>query len=158
MKTRITLIILLICGQLSAKPNIEQLAGITVGKPIEAPLLAKIRKGDPRNQHSNAMYMLEKVPEFKKIANCDVSLFVVAMNGGNVASMEIRFKAGKGNRSSVFAWVKEELNIAPEEFEDGRLIYTEKRNNGYTRSLSLGSYTVGMEDREYVVSISEQKN
>lgn len=156
MRPLILIIALLFCGQLSAEPVIEQLAGFTLGKSVDQALKRRAQQADPRNKLPDLL-LLNNLPDYRRIAGCDVTLFSVNTEDGNISSIQITFKAPKGNRRSVFAWVKQETGVDPEPFEDGRLIYTKRIAKDQVRTLTLGSYVVGKEDLEYTVTISEQK-
>lgn len=157
MKKILLFAFLCIFSQLYAKPKIDALAGISIGKPLDPEIKKKAQMLDKRNGHIPDMLQLEKLPDYKNIAGTPITLFVVHTNGGTVDSIEIRFNAKKGNRAAVFAWIKEQTNVDPTEFEDGRMNYSERSKDGYVKGMSLGSYVIGNEDREYSISLSNQK-
>lgn len=154
MRFLIPLLSLLLLTPLVAKPRMETLADIAVGKPLPAGLSEKLRKSNAMAAGQAAF--LSKLPEYQKIAGQPCAI-LLTLNGGNVASISITFRMPKAKRAGIYAWVKEQINVDPVEYDDGRFSYSEDRPNGYMRSLSLGTNAVGQSDQEYMVSISDQK-
>ena len=141
---------------LHAQPRIEQLEGIFIAKPLDANLQKRAQQIDRRNTRPYLIF-LERLPEYQTIADYKISQFAVSLDMNVVISVEIRFKAEKGHRERLFAWIKEQTNIDPTEFEDGRFSFSQHKERGYVRTISLGSYIVGNENREYTVTISNQR-
>lgn len=145
-----------VVSTLTAAPKIESLLGFTLGQPLDKQLAEKLTKrGMGIKTGQLTSYVLSKLPEYRQVEGIDTEVYL-SCDRDKIVSVEVRFLVNKNRREPVYRWVEEQTGVDGRPFADGRLHYSPVSDKTI-RSLTLGSYIMGQEDKTFSVSISEQK-